>query len=178
MALSPRALLAFGEMVRNGGVAGEAQVVPAGWIAESWTPRTRSVHSGEQYGLGWFIASMGGHPVYYAWGFGGQMLYIVPDLAPDRGADLRHRHALRPNRLCRRVASIAGRDHHPRRRNGLRLTASPPLPRQQGALLHRGTDATCGAQETGPHDHATRPHPQLSPSSPISITASRRSPTA
>jgi CubicO group peptidase (beta-lactamase class C family) len=81
MALSPRALLAFGEMVRNGGVAGEAQVVPAGWIAESWTPRTRSVHSGEQYGLGWFIASMGGHPVYYAWGFGGQMLYIVPDLA-------------------------------------------------------------------------------------------------
>jgi CubicO group peptidase (beta-lactamase class C family) len=24
---------------------------------------------------------MRGHPVYYAWGYGGQMLYVVPSLA-------------------------------------------------------------------------------------------------
>lgn len=80
MALSPRALLAFGEMIRNGGKVGDRQIVPAEWIAESWKPRTRSVFSGEQYGYGWFITSMRGHPVHYAWGYGGQMLYVVPDL--------------------------------------------------------------------------------------------------
>ena len=39
------------------------------------------MHSGEAYGLGWFIKPMAGHEVYYAWGFGGQMLYVVPSLA-------------------------------------------------------------------------------------------------
>lgn len=81
MALSPHGLLAFGEMIRNGGTLDGEQILPADWIAGSWQPRTRSIHSGEQYGLGWFIATMRGHPVYYAWGFGGQMLYVVPDLA-------------------------------------------------------------------------------------------------
>jgi CubicO group peptidase (beta-lactamase class C family) len=81
MALSPRALFRFGEMMRNGGKVGEAQVLPESWIAEAWRPRTRSVHSGDSYGFGWFMREMGGRQVYYAWGFGGQMLYVVPDLA-------------------------------------------------------------------------------------------------
>jgi CubicO group peptidase (beta-lactamase class C family) len=81
MALSPRGLLAFGEMIRRNGATGGEQLVPADWIEESWTPRTRSVHSGDRYGYGWFIRTMRGHDVYYAWGYGGQMLYIVPDLS-------------------------------------------------------------------------------------------------
>ena len=80
MALSPQGLLRFGELFRNKGVAGNQRLIPESWIEASWTPRTRSMHSEEAYGLGWFIASMRGHDVYYAWGFGGQMLYIVPDL--------------------------------------------------------------------------------------------------
>jgi CubicO group peptidase (beta-lactamase class C family) len=80
MAMSPRSLLAFGELYRNGGKVGETQVLSPGWIETSWQPRTRSVFSGEQYGYGWFISQMGGHDTYYAWGYGGQMLYIVPDL--------------------------------------------------------------------------------------------------
>lgn len=80
MQLSPRALLRFGEMIRNGGKTGEVQVVPEDWIRTSWQPRTRSVFTGEQYGYGWFITEMRGHPVQYAWGYGGQMLYLVPDL--------------------------------------------------------------------------------------------------
>ena len=80
MALSPMALFRFGEMVRNGGKAGDIQVLPAEWIAESWKPRTRSIYSGDRYGYGWFMREMRGHPTYYGWGYGGQMLYIVPDL--------------------------------------------------------------------------------------------------
>ena len=80
MALSPRALLRFGEMMRNDGMVNEKRVLPPEWIDTSWTPRTRSDLSGALYGLGWFVTTFNGHAVVYAWGFGGQMLYIVPDL--------------------------------------------------------------------------------------------------
>ncbi|MGB3501325.1 MAG: serine hydrolase [Mesorhizobium sp.] len=80
MAMTPRSLMAFGELYRNRGMAGGKQVVPADWIDQSWTPRTRSIFSGERYGYGWFIRDIDGHPTYYAWGYGGQMLYITPDL--------------------------------------------------------------------------------------------------
>jgi len=81
MALSPRALLRFGELYRQGGVIDGKRVVSEGWIRESWTPRTASPFTGDAYGYGWFIRPMRGHPVYYAWGYGGQMLYVVPSLA-------------------------------------------------------------------------------------------------
>jgi CubicO group peptidase (beta-lactamase class C family) len=80
MALSPRALLRFGEMYRNGGLYEGRRVLPESWIRESWLPRTQSPHTGHRYGYGWFITEMRGHAVYYAWGYGGQMLYVVPDL--------------------------------------------------------------------------------------------------
>ena len=81
MALAPRGLLRFGEMYRQGGAYAGKQVLPASWIDASWTPRVRSRFTGHQYGYGWFIARARGHPVYYAWGYGGQMIYIVPRLA-------------------------------------------------------------------------------------------------
>ncbi|MCV0396217.1 MAG: beta-lactamase family protein [Rhizobiaceae bacterium] len=80
MAMSTRSLAAFGRLYRDGGRAGGEQVVPEAWIAESWTPRTRSVWSGDGYGYGWFLREIGGHDMRYAWGYGGQMLYIAPAL--------------------------------------------------------------------------------------------------
>jgi CubicO group peptidase (beta-lactamase class C family) len=81
MALSPRALATFGEMYRLGGVHDGARVLPASWIEASWTPRTLSPFSRHRYGYGWFIASARGHQVFYARGYGGQMIYVVPELA-------------------------------------------------------------------------------------------------
>lgn len=81
MAMSPKSLLAFGELYRSGGRAGGKQIVSPGWIKASWEPRAQSMHSGESYGYGWFLTEMGGHEVVYAWGHGGQMLYIVPSLS-------------------------------------------------------------------------------------------------
>lgn len=80
MALSPRALLRFGELYRNGGVHQGRRVLSEAWIRASWTPQVTSPWSGASYGYGWFIAEAHGHPVYYAWGYGGQMVYVVPDL--------------------------------------------------------------------------------------------------
>lgn len=79
MAMSPRSLLAFGEMYRRGGVARNgARVVPEGWIGESWRVRTHSRFTQDGYGYGWFQRNVAGEDVSYAWGYGGQMLYIVP----------------------------------------------------------------------------------------------------
>lgn len=80
MALSPRAMLRLGELYRNGGVVEGRRVFPESWVEASWTPQGRSRHSGHEYGYGWFITQMRGYPVYYAWGYGGQMIYVVPDL--------------------------------------------------------------------------------------------------
>lgn len=81
MLLSPRALLSFGEMYRNGGVHQGARVLSAAWVQDSWRSRGgRSPWTGYTYGLGWWLRELGGHPVNFAWGFGGQMLFVAPSL--------------------------------------------------------------------------------------------------
>lgn len=80
MALSPRAMLRFGEAYRQGGVYGGERVVPESWVRESWEPRGRSPWSGFAYGYGWWIKEARGHGAYFAWGYGGQMVFVVPSL--------------------------------------------------------------------------------------------------
>ena len=81
MAMSTRSLLAFGELYRNGGLAEDGQrLLPEAWIQASWQARARSRFTGDDYGYGWFLREIGDQPVRYAWGYGGQMLYIVPGL--------------------------------------------------------------------------------------------------
>ena len=81
MRLSPRALVRIGELYRNGGRHGARQVVSEAWVRASLTPRTRSIFSGELYGYGWFISAVRGHPMFFAWGYGGQFIFVVPELA-------------------------------------------------------------------------------------------------
>jgi CubicO group peptidase (beta-lactamase class C family) len=81
MALSPRALLAFAECWRNDGRHAGRQVVPPDFRQAAWTPQARSAWSGQLYGLGWWIGEARGQSVYFAWGYGGQMAYVIPGLA-------------------------------------------------------------------------------------------------
>jgi CubicO group peptidase (beta-lactamase class C family) len=81
MAMSAKSLLAFGELYRNGGKSrAGVQLISPQWIAHSWQPRTQSRFTRDGYGYGWFMRDIDGHKVPYAWGYGGQMLYIVPSL--------------------------------------------------------------------------------------------------
>lgn len=80
MLMSPLDLAEFGEMYRLGGTVNGQQVIPREWIEASWSARSTSPFSGGDYGLGWFVSGVGRHPLYYAWGYGGQMLFILPDL--------------------------------------------------------------------------------------------------
>ena len=80
MLMTPREMLKFGELYLHRGQIDGRQIVPVAWVADSFTARTQSPISGHQYGYGWWIDEMEGHRVYFAWGFGGQYIFVVPDL--------------------------------------------------------------------------------------------------
>ena len=80
MLMTPRQMLTFGEMYLNGGRVGATQIVPEPFVAASFVPRGRSRISGREYGYGWWIREMAGRQAYYAWGFGGQYIVLVPSL--------------------------------------------------------------------------------------------------
>lgn len=80
MRMTPRQLLRFGELFLAGGEWEGEQIVPREWIETSWLPRTQSRYNTHRYGYGWWIRESNGHPVYFAWGYGGQYLFLVPDL--------------------------------------------------------------------------------------------------
>ena len=82
IALSPDALLKFGKLYLDGGVVDGKQVLSPEWIAASWTPRfIRSSFNGRHdYGFLWWRADFGGHSTWFAWGYGGQFLFVIPSL--------------------------------------------------------------------------------------------------
>ncbi len=116
MLLTPRQLLAFGELYLNRGRAAGRQVVPEAWVARSCQGRTRELPSfargpggmldpmrDRQYGYGWWVHDLAGHATCFAWGYGGQYAFVVPDLdlvivstaSPDVGEERRgHRREL------------------------------------------------------------------------------------
>ena len=81
MLLTPRQMIAIGELWRNRGRAGTRDVVPAAWVDSSCTPRTRSRwDSDREYGYGWWTQEFAGHRACFAWGFGGQYIFVFRDL--------------------------------------------------------------------------------------------------
>ncbi len=80
MLLTPRHMLTFGNLYLNAGRWEGKQVVPASWIAQSLVPRTKSRWSGRDYGYGWWIRRVDGRQIFYAWGYGGQYIFVVPSL--------------------------------------------------------------------------------------------------
>ena len=80
MVMTPRQMLAFGELYRNGGQVNGRQVLSKEFIEETFEPRGRSRISGREYGYGWWMRDMAGRKAYYAWGFGGQYIVLVPSL--------------------------------------------------------------------------------------------------
>jgi CubicO group peptidase (beta-lactamase class C family) len=81
MEMTPRQMLAFGELYLNDGRADGRQIVPQEWVQASLRPRTESRReAGRYYGYGWWIRRMAGLQTPYAWGFGGQFIVLVPEL--------------------------------------------------------------------------------------------------
>lgn len=74
-----RELAKFGLLYLDDGRWQGEQLVPADWVQASMAPQ---VDAGEPYSYGYdfWLRDLAGHHVAMAWGFGGQMIYIVKDL--------------------------------------------------------------------------------------------------
>jgi CubicO group peptidase (beta-lactamase class C family) len=77
--VTPRELAKFGMLYLDDGRWDGRQLVPADWVAESMTDQ---VDAGAPYSYGYdfWLRDIAGHRVAMAWGFGGQMIFIVEDL--------------------------------------------------------------------------------------------------
>ncbi|HYQ67634.1 serine hydrolase [Actinophytocola sp.] len=77
--VTPRELAKFGLLYLHGGRWHGKQLVPADWVE---TSMTEQVDAGAPYGYGYdfWLRDLAGHQVAMAWGYGGQMVYIVRDL--------------------------------------------------------------------------------------------------
>ena len=81
MLMTPRQMIAFGELYENGGRVGETQIIPKDWVekADDGVGRSRW-GSDREYGYGFWIRDFARYKSYYAWGYGGQFIFIIPDL--------------------------------------------------------------------------------------------------
>ncbi len=80
MEMTPRQMLAFGRLYLNRGRIGEKRILTTSWIEQSFVPRGRSSYSQQLYGYGWWMRDFAGRRVYFAWGYGGQYIFVTPSL--------------------------------------------------------------------------------------------------
>lgn len=80
LSLSPREMRRFGELYLNRGRWNGRQILPESWVRDSWRVYTHSRRHGYGFGYYWWTRSLAGHPVHYAWGYGGQFIFVIPEL--------------------------------------------------------------------------------------------------
>lgn len=80
MEITPRQMLAFGELYLNNGRYNNEQIVPPEWVAQSHQAHAVSPRGqGRFYGYGWWLREMAGIIVPLAWGYGGQLILVVEE---------------------------------------------------------------------------------------------------
>jgi CubicO group peptidase (beta-lactamase class C family) len=79
--LVPRDLARIGELVLRQGRWADRQVVPAGWLEESFKPRAKA-DAATNYGYQWWLGTHTGSHIPWIGGFGngGQRLFVTPEL--------------------------------------------------------------------------------------------------
>ena len=88
ISMRPRDLARIGQMLLEGGKAGERQIVPAAWLEDSFKP-AGAISDRREYGYHWYLGEMprinsADGPQRARWiaafGNGGQRLIVFPDL--------------------------------------------------------------------------------------------------
>ena len=81
MEMTPRQMLAFGELYLNRGIHDGRQVISEQWVQLSHRPHAHSPRGqGRYYGYGWWLRDLAGMLVPVAWGYGGQLIFVVEPL--------------------------------------------------------------------------------------------------
>jgi len=81
--VTSRLLVNFGILYKNEGVFAGQRIIPADWVNESWKTHIYTgniIPHGSRYGYYWWMGTENGHQVYFAMGYGGQFIVVVPDL--------------------------------------------------------------------------------------------------
>lgn len=125
MEMTPRQMLRFGQLYLNNGEYNGAQVLAPEWVEISHRAHARSPRGqGRFYGYGWWLRDLAGMQVPVAWGYGGQLIFVVDELdlvvvatsdsdpGPERRGHLRslydlvERHILSTTSLDRQQAGF------------------------------------------------------------------------
>ncbi len=81
LTLRTRDMAKFGQLYLNKGKWKNKQIIPIEWIKQSTTEQTEGgAPGGDRYGYLWWITKIEDYSAYYAFGFGGQLIYVIPDL--------------------------------------------------------------------------------------------------
>lgn len=83
MDLTPRGMLKFGQLFLDGGIYQKKRIVSANWIEQATASHIRPdtiVPYQNGYGYFWWLGTKNGHSFFYANGYGGQFIVVVPDL--------------------------------------------------------------------------------------------------
>jgi CubicO group peptidase (beta-lactamase class C family) len=78
--LPARDLATFGYLYLNGGRWDGQQLIPADYVAAATSVSGSSPNLSMGYGWHWWVAIEEGHRTFTARGYGGQFIYVVPDL--------------------------------------------------------------------------------------------------
>jgi CubicO group peptidase (beta-lactamase class C family) len=71
----------FGYLYLNDGLWDGTQIVPVNWVRESTQKQSEGgFPEHESYGYLWWVTTTQGHAAYFAAGYGGQYIDVVPDL--------------------------------------------------------------------------------------------------
>lgn len=81
LTLRTRDMAKFGQLYLNKGKWKDKQIIPIEWIKQSTTEQTAGgAPGGDRYGYLWWITEIENYSAYYAFGYGGQLIYVIPDL--------------------------------------------------------------------------------------------------
>lgn len=82
MKLRPRDMANFGTLFLDEGRWHGRQLVPSAWVTAATAQHASATGLGGAdvgYGYMWWVGEAGGSPAFLAWGFGGQVIRVVPD---------------------------------------------------------------------------------------------------
>lgn len=80
MFLTPRILARFGQLYLADGIWSGQRLFPAGWVRESFQKQSAGWSDYAAYGYLWWIGCVDGIQVAFASGYGGQYVYVIPEL--------------------------------------------------------------------------------------------------
>lgn len=81
LAMAPDDLLKIGQLMLNGGTFNGERIVSKEWVRDSLKSYTRSNYNPYNYGYMWWNRPVGGYKVFFAWGYGGQYIFMIPKLS-------------------------------------------------------------------------------------------------